>query len=183
MLYFISSSKNKFIEAKAIIPELEQLAVDLPEIQSLDPHEVIKAKLETASIHIRPHIEVQPQCVVVEDTSLYLDALNGKLPGVFTKWFEKALGVEGIAKLALKNPNARAVCMIGYAHSNGEVKFFEGEMPGTIVPPRGKRDFGFDAIFQPTGYDQTFGEMDLATKNLISHRKQAFEKLKKYLYS
>jgi len=177
MLYFVSSSKNKFAEAKAIIPELEQVEISLEEIQSLDPHEIIKAKLDTAS---RISIKTKPWEIIVDDTSLYLDALNGKLPGPFTKWFEQAIGVEGIAELAKGNNKARAVCLIGYQDEKG-AQFFEGTLEGVIVPPRGKRGFGFDAIFQPDGFNQTFGEMDLATKNLISHRRKAFEKLKQYL--
>jgi XTP/dITP diphosphohydrolase len=53
-----------------------------------------------------------------------------------------------------------------------------GKIDGTIVwPPRGDRGFGYDPIFVPDGYTETFGEMDPVIKNEMSHRMRAFEKL------
>jgi XTP/dITP diphosphohydrolase len=55
----------------------------------------------------------------------------------------------------------------------------EGRVDGTLTfPPRGTRGFGYDPIFIPEGHDQTFGEMDPAFKDSISHRARAFEKLR-----
>lgn len=51
---------------------------------------------------------------------------------------------------------------------------------GIIVAPRGPRDFGWDPIFQPIGYDQTYAELPKATKNGISHRFRAVDKLRDY---
>ena len=63
-----------------------------------------------------------------------------------------------------------------------EVKIFEGRTAGQIVnPPRGKRDFGWDPVFQPDGFDQTYAEMESQTKNRISHRGRALDKLKQFL--
>ena len=71
--------------------------------------------------------------------------------------------------------------MFGYSEGAGEeVKVFEGKTLGTIVKPRGKRDFGWDPVFQPNGFDQTYAELDSAVKNSISHRGRALEKLKAY---
>ncbi len=69
-----------------------------------------------------------------------------------------------------------------YYQGNGEeVKVFEGRTEGTIVsPPRGPRNFGWDPIFQPDGYTQTYAEIDSAIKNSISHRGKALNKLKDY---
>ena len=64
---------------------------------------------------------------------------------------------------------------------NSKIHFFEGEIKGTIVNPRGKTDFGWDPIFQPNGHKKTFGEMTKEEKNKISHRKVAVEKLKEHL--
>ena len=58
---------------------------------------------------------------------------------------------------------------------------FEGKTAGQIVnPPRGTRDFGWDPVFQPDGYQQTYAEMDSETKNSISHRGKALDKLKQF---
>ena len=53
-----------------------------------------------------------------------------------------------------------------------------GKTPGCIVEPRGPRDFGWDPCFLPDDFDQTYAEMDMATKNKISHRGRALEALR-----
>src|SRR3989344_3572463 len=128
-LDFITGNKNKYEEVKAIIPHIEQLHLELPEIQSRDAHEIIKAKLSEASKH-------HSGAYIVEDTSLYLECLNG-LPGPLIKWFEKAIGNEGIAQLAEKLGNTRseAKTIIGYCHGS-HIDYFEGTMQGNVVKPR-----------------------------------------------
>ena len=61
------------------------------------------------------------------------------------------------------------------------MKPYTGEVEGTIVPPRGDKNFGWDSIFQPLGSKKTFGEMTLKEKNQYSHRAEALKKLKHYL--
>ena len=82
-LYFITGSKGKFTEVQFIIPNLKQLNIDLPEIQELDARKIIEAKLQSAFEHHAGEF-------IVEDTSLYLDCLNG-LPGPLIKWFIKTI--------------------------------------------------------------------------------------------
>ena len=61
---------------------------------------------------------------------------------------------------------------------NGKAELFEGRVFGTLTwPPRGARGFGYDPIFVPEGYKETFGEMEPSLKDSISHRARAFEKL------
>ncbi len=177
MLYFITSNQEKFSEIKSIIPEVEQLDIDLPELQGIDPRKIIKAKLLEALKHARAEL-------IVEDTSLCLECLNG-LPGPLIKWFEKSLGNEALAKIAEKlgNNKAEAIVVIGYAKNSEEIYFFEGKIKGHIVNPRGENGFGWDAIFMPEGYDITFGEMDREEKNKFSMRKIAATKLKELIES
>jgi|TARA_B110000967_G_scaffold151405_1_gene155459 inosine triphosphate pyrophosphatase len=59
--------------------------------------------------------------------------------------------------------------------------FFEGKLKGLIVEPRGPRNFGWDAIFQATGQQQTFGEMSAEEKNRISPRRKAADEFKQFL--
>ena len=171
-LYFITGSKDKFAELQGVVGNLEQLDIDLPEIQEIDAHKIIAAKLTEA----RKHHE---GAFIVEDTSLYLDALNG-LPGPLIKWFMKTVGNEGLHKLALSlsNSGARAVTIVGYADENGEVSYFEGSFAGTVVGPRGDNGFGWDPLFKPEGSDKTFAEMSAEEKNKFSMRRVAAEKLK-----
>jgi non-canonical purine NTP pyrophosphatase (RdgB/HAM1 family) len=175
MIYFITGNKNKFEEVKSILPDTQQLDIDLPEIQEMDAHKIIKAKLEEAQKHQKGEF-------IVEDNSLYLEAMNG-LPGPFIKWFLKTIGKEGLYKLAetFGNYKAEAKVVIGYSDPSGNVEFFEGTTKGTIVSPRGEGGFGWDAIFQPEGFAKTFSEMDISEKNEISMRRIATQKLKDFL--
>lgn len=171
MIKFITGNKGKLDEATTILGEVEGLDIDLVEIQEIDPHKIIRAKLEEAQ-------KTEKGEFIVEDTSLYLDALNG-LPGPLIKWFLKLLGNEGLYNIwaRLNNYNAEAKTLIGYCNKRGEIKFFEGATKGTISVPKGE-GFGWDPIFTPEGQDKTFGEMSSEEKNQISMRKIALEKLK-----
>jgi len=174
-LHFVTSSKEKFEEAQLVLPNLEFYPLDLPEIQEIDARAIIEAKLKEAILHHQGQF-------VVEDTSLYCDALKG-LPGPLAKWFGKTIGFAGLATLVEKlgNPCAQAKTIIGYAKNPEELCFFEGVVKGTIVPSRGQTGFGWDSIFRPEGSQKTFGEMTRDEKNAISMRKIAFEKLKTFL--
>ena len=80
---------------------------------------------------------------------------------------------------------ATAVCTFAYC-AGGEkddVILFRGETPGTIVEPRGPRDFGWDPCFEPEGFDKTYAELDKDVKNGISHRFRALEKLREHFES
>lgn len=175
MIYFITSNINKFLEAKAIIPELEQLSLDLPEVQELDPKLIIEEKLKEA---FKSHSGE----FIVEDTSLYLDCLNG-FPGPLIKWMLKSISAEGIFNLVNlhKNNGASAKTIVGYSDGKN-IFFFEGEIKGKIVAPKGNSGFGWDTIFMPSGF-KTFAEMSKEEKNKISMRKQAFNQLKEFLDS
>src|SRR3990167_11518417 len=174
-LYFQTGNKGKLVEAKAIVPHIEGLDIDLPEIQELDAHKIIQAKLQAAFAH-------QSGEFVVEDTSLYFEGLNG-LPGPLVKWLLKTVDNEGLYKIAqaFGVNKATAKTVVGYAKDPQNVQFFEGKVEGEIVKPRGDKGFGFDPVFQPDGYTQTFAEMGAEQKNKISMRKVAFEKLRDYL--
>lgn len=174
-MYFITGNQNKLKEIQAILPNVEQLDIDLPEIQELDAKEIIREKLLEAYRHKDGEF-------IVEDTSLYFDCLNG-LPGPLIKWFLKQLGNAGLAELVAKyaTDRAEAKTLIGYAKSRDEVYFFEGTIKGRIVPPRGETSFGWDPIFMPDGHDVTFAEMSQDEKNRISMRRNAVMQLKEFL--
>jgi len=175
MLYFITGNSNKFKEISAVIPNLEQLELDLEEIQSLDPKVVIEHKLaQAAAVHNGEFI--------IEDTNLELACLNG-LPGTFIRWFEKTIGIEGLASLAMKHEDRSAIARvtIGYRDPEGNTHYFTGELEGDIVPPRGTEKWGWNPIFQPKGEDRTFAEMTIEEKNRISMRGIATRKLAAHL--
>jgi non-canonical purine NTP pyrophosphatase (RdgB/HAM1 family) len=174
-LYFITSNKNKFSEASNIIPGIKQLDIDLPEIQEIDAGKIIRAKLLEALKHKKGEF-------IVEDTSLYLDCLNG-LPGPLIKWFMETIGNQGIYELANKyrNYQAEAITIVGYAKNKNNIKFFKGRLKGKIVRPIHKTSFGWDPIFQPQGHKKNFAQMSREEKNKISMRKKALNKLSKHI--
>ncbi len=173
-LLFITSNKGKLREIQALIPDVQSIDLDLPEIQEIDPHKVIAAKLVEAQ-------KYRSCAFLVEDTSLSLDGMGG-LPGPLAKWFVRSIGVDGIYALS-KTFGARATArtIIGYADENNEMLFFEGSLSGLVVPPNGKDGFGWDAIFQPESSSKTFAEMTAAEKNQFSMRKIAAEGLRRHL--
>lgn len=173
-IIFLTGNKGKFDEAKQIISDLVQHDVDLTEIQGIDPKAIISHKLEEAKKVLQGNL-------IVEDTSLYLDCLNG-LPGPLIKWFMKTIGNDGLVKIAEAFGNNKAVAkvVLGLGKEDGSAEFFEGSIDGVIVKPRGDNGFGWDPIFQPAAFGKTFAEMTMEEKNKISMRKQAFQKLKDY---
>ncbi len=177
MLKFITGNNDKVNEFRGILPEveIEQLSIDIPEIQSMDPKEIILGKLDFASKHYEG-------AFVVEDVSLGLQALNG-FPGPLIKWLEKSVSLEDFARLANSLGNNRAEHKITYGLSvpGQPVKFFEGITWGQIVAPRGTGDFGWGPTFIPDGSEQTYGEMGPQGKYQYSPRKKALELLKQHL--
>ncbi len=175
-LFFITGNEHKMNEVKSMLPGVQQLDVDVPEIQSLDSKEVIVAKLQAAKV-LRPN-----DAFMVEDTSLVFECL-GQLPGPLIKWFVSSLGREKLAQLALQGDSQRAVAktMVGYAAKDQEPLFFEGVVEGTIVAPKGDSGFGWDPIFVPDGYEETFAQLGQEVKNKLSMRRKAVEQLKNHL--
>lgn len=175
MLYFITGSTNKFSEVKSILSNVEQLDIDLPEIQEIDAKKIIENKLHEAKKYHDGEF-------IVEDTSLYLDCLNG-LPGPLIKWFLKTIGNQGLFQITqkLENSSAQAKTIIGYSNSEGEINFFEGILTGKIVSPVGENGFGWDNIFMPNDHEKTFAQMTIEEKNEISMRRNAVNKLKEFL--
>lgn len=174
-LAFITGNQGKLTELQAIIPDVTGLDVDLPEIQEIDAHKIIAAKLEEARKH-------HDGALIAEDTSLYLNAMNG-LPGPLIKWFLKTIGLDGLYRLSQSfgDTSAYAQTIIGFIDESGKVSFFDGRIDGMIVAPRGGSGFGWDTIFQPAGHTKTFGEMTSEEKNELSMRRLAAEKLKAHL--
>ena len=154
---------------------MESVSIDLPEIQSLDLVEILRAKAREAWRRVeRP--------LVVEETGLSLGALGG-FPGPLVKWMLDAVGPEGIAKagLALGDPRVTAHCAVLYLGSAREV-IGEGATQGRLVlPPRGENGFGWDPVFVPEGEQRTYGELSAVEKDRLGHRGRAWRDLARRL--
>ena len=138
-------------------------------------------------------------CLLADDSGLEVDALNGA-PGVLSARFAAAKTSDGNAKdeqnnaklLALMQtvPNekrtARFRCVLALLQNPGAnktaIRFFTGTCEGQIAKnPQGQNGFGYDPLFLPAGYNQSFGELSAGVKNRISHRSLALAKLAAYL--
>jgi len=169
-----NEGKAKQIERVLGVP-ITHSGLDLTEVQTLDIKEVVEAKAREA-------FRILNASVVVDDTGVYIDELNG-LPGTFAKWFEIAIGLEGVCRLADPFPGrkGKVVCALVYFDGT-EFASFVGETTGSIAEhPRGGRGFGFDIIFIPEGSDLTWGEMSVEEQDQSSARRKAVEGLKQYL--
>jgi XTP/dITP diphosphohydrolase len=126
---------------------------------------------------------------LADDSGLEVDGLGGA-PGVYTAdWAETGSGRnfgfamervhrELVAAGAPEPWLARFRCALVLAWPDGHEEVFEGRAEGRIVwPGRGDRGHGYDPVFQPEGFAQTFGEMDRWEKNRMSHRGAAFKRL------
>eukprot|EP01038_Epipyxis_sp_PR26KG_P010505 gene10505-14117_t len=177
---FVTGNKKKLEEVIAIfgysLPfTLVSQKIDLPELQG-DPVEVSIEKCKLA-------VEKVGGPVLVEDTSLCFNALGG-LPGIYIKWFLEKIGHEGLNNLLVAYPDksAYAQCIFSFCAGPGyEPIAFIGKTDGHIVPARGPLDFGWDPVFQPLGFDQTYAEMPKEVKNTLSHRYRSLENVKIYL--
>jgi XTP/dITP diphosphohydrolase len=121
-----------------------------------------------------------------DDSGLEVAALNGA-PGIHAARWGGPTRDFGLAMQRVHREmeatgtderRANFICALALAEPGGTTQTFEGKVFGTIVwPPRGGRGFGYDPIFVPEGYTQTFGEMEREFKNRLSHRMRAFEQL------
>jgi XTP/dITP diphosphohydrolase len=130
-----------------------------------------------------------------DDTGLEVEALNGA-PGVYSARYagplfqfgtEKNRSLANIQKLLSSleshpNKRARFRTVIALISDSGKEFLFEGIVNGSIINDlRGSDGFGYDPVFVPDGYSQTFAEMPLSEKNKISHRARAFKNLRDFL--
>ncbi|WP_375260292.1 RdgB/HAM1 family non-canonical purine NTP pyrophosphatase [Palleronia sp.] len=145
--------------------------------------------VENARIKAHAAAKATGMPALADDSGIEIDALNGA-PGVHTAdWAETPRGRDfvmamkrvhnALVETGAEEPwRARFCCTLVLAWPDGEDMVFPGKMEGRIVwPMRGEQGHGYDPIFLPEGYEQTFGEMDRWEKNRISHRADAFAKL------
>jgi XTP/dITP diphosphohydrolase len=156
------------------------------------PEETGRTFEENATLKAIAASKKLPSLVVADDSGLEVEALGGA-PGIFSARYagENAGDVPNVNKLlrelqkrnvATETRSARFRCVIVLAQNGKVLGRFEGVVEGKIVdPPRGSGGFGYDPIFEPKGFDQTFAEMTAESKNKISHRGQAIAALRKAL--
>lgn len=123
--------------------------------------------------------------VLADDSGLEVDALQGQ-PGIYSARFAGEAAndnqnnrklLELMKEVPWEKRTARFRCVIAVANANNWLEMVEGVCEGRIgFEPRGEGGFGYDPLFIPEGYDQTFAELSAEVKNAISHRGRALKK-------
>jgi len=156
-----------------------------------EPDETESTFVGNALLKARHAADLSGLPAIADDSGLSVKALNGA-PGIFSaRWagpskdFPMAMAKveERLEQTGSDDRSAWFTSALAVAWPNGPAMVVEGRIDGTLVfPGRGTRGFGYDPIFLPEGESLTFGEMEPAAKDALSHRARAFAKLKAALF-
>lgn len=185
MLKLLLASRNagKIREYAALMPHVEFLpwpegAPDIPEDGAFFQDNALQ-KVSFALAWWKVHRQEAVDGVLADDSGLCVDALWGG-PGVLSARFAKGLDQDRKNRklLNMMPPgaarSARFVCVLAFAPFHGDPFMESGSVEGKIaLEPSGHQGFGFDPIFIPEGFDQTFGQLPDGIKHQLSHRGRA----------
>ncbi len=171
----------------AEILENRFVLVSAGELGLAEPDETETTFVGNALLKARAAAQASGLVALADDSGLSVAALEGS-PGIYSaRWAGPAKDFT----MAMKKVEARLeeahaddfsawfTSALAVAWPDGPAVVVEGRVDGVLTfPPRGDRGFGYDPIFVPEGHAQTFGEMDPAAKDAMSHRARAFAKLK-----
>ena len=187
-----TNNAGKIKELKELLAEFPIALGGLGDFENIvEPEETGATFAENAELKATSYA-LQTGCwTLSDDSGLEVEALNGA-PGVYSARYggKAATDAERIGKLlgelaatGDEPRRARFVCVMALADETGAIRFAaEGTCNGRIAArPAGANGFGYDPIFVPDGFDQTFGELSSDTKGKISHRARAIRKIMRYL--
>ena len=186
-LVFASNNKNKILELQNMLPETITI-LSLESIGCIEEIPETAATIEGNAIQKANYItEKYGYDCFADDTGLEVDSLNGE-PGVFSARYagEQRNADDNMNKLleALldkNNRNAQFKTVIAL-NLNGKQYLFTGIAKGQITLEKtGNQGFGYDPIFKPEGFTETFAQLSLNLKNKISHRGKATQQLIQFL--
>ena len=152
-----------------------------------EPEETEQTFEGNALVKARAAARASGLIALADDSGLSVAALGGA-PGIFSaRWagpdrdFGRAMALvqQRLAESESDDPAAWFTSALAVAWPDGPAVTVEGRVDGRLTfPPRGDKGFGYDPIFLPEGHERTFGEMEEAEKETLSHRARAFAKLK-----
>ena len=187
-LVFATNNAHKLEEIRAILGD----TMHVLSLNDINCHEDIPETADTlegnAALKAEYIFNHYGKDCFADDTGLEVEALNGE-PGIYSARYAGGDGHDSEANMTKllanmedkENRKARfrtAICLI----EGGEKHFFDGIVNGEIIRTRrGGEGFGYDPIFMPEGYTETFAEMGNDEKNKVSHRARAVAKLCEYL--
>lgn len=193
-----SHNKGKLVEIAQLIAPFGFEAKSAAEYNLPEPEETGTTFEENAYIKAFAAASATGLPALSDDSGLEVDALDGA-PGVYTAdWatlpeggrdFAMAMRIteEKLAESGATTPEKRVgrfVSVLCLCWPDGHAEYFRGEVEGKLIwPPRGEKGFGYDPVFQPDGFDVTFGEMEPEEKKgkdePLSHRARSFAKFVK----
>lgn len=185
-IIFATHNLHKTEEVRAILGNRYQIR-NLPELGCPDIPETADTLMGNALQKAQYVVDHYHLNCFADDTGLEVEAL-GNQPGVYSARYagEGCSYQDNVRKLLaeMRDMANRKACFktVVALLLDGKQYFFEGRVDGIILPEqRGTDGFGYDPVFLPDGFSQTFAEMDAATKNSISHRGRAMRKLAAFL--
>ncbi|HUH50107.1 MAG TPA: RdgB/HAM1 family non-canonical purine NTP pyrophosphatase [Mycoplana sp.] len=194
-----SHNAGKIREIRDLIGPLGFTAKSAADLNFIEPDETGTTFEENAAIKALASAKAAGLPALSDDSGLVIDALDGA-PGVYTaNWAEKedgsrdfSMAMEKVERALVEkgaetsaDRTARFVSVLCLAWPDGHTELFRGEIEGTVIwPPRGGQGFGYDPVFQPEGFETTFGEMSAEEKHgwkpgdaeALSHRARAFKR-------
>ena len=188
-IFFFTGNKNKYSEIKGLLKTTNLKIYTLNNFKNLrEPIESGKSFAENAKIKSDfGFIKTNIPCFA-DDSGICIKALNYK-PGIFSKRYLNKFNSNKVCFNKIINQVEKSGEQAAFFKTSisltirlGITVCFEGIVRGKISNKVcGKNGFGYDPIFIPNGYSKTFAEMDIKTKNLISHRSIAMKKLVNFL--
>lgn len=178
-IYFVTTNAGKVREAEHLFREyfdVEQINMSYPELQDNDLSKI-------AAYGAKYCAEELKKPVIVEDSGLFIDALNG-FPGPYSSYVQKTIGNKGILKLMQNVENRRAEfrSVIGYCAPGEQATTFMGNWWGEILTEEvGSNGFGYDPIFSYRRFP--VGEMTVEQKNEVSHRRRSILQFREWYLS
>lgn len=183
-LIVASHNAGKIAEIKTLLAPLKIEVQSAAELRLGDVEETGTTFEENAKIKANTLSLMCGLPCLADDSGLCVDALDGR-PGVYSaryapdRDFKEGMKMllDEMEKSGSDNRKAHFSCCLALACPNQKTKVFEGRVDGSISKkPKGSNGFGYDPIFIPEGFEQTFAELGDDVKNKISHRRRALEK-------
>ena len=185
-LVIATHNKGKFREIQALFYGFDFRVISAGSLGLAEPEETETSFWGNALLKARTAATTAKLPALADDSGLVVAALDGA-PGIYSaRWaapngdFDKAMQRvhDELIQANTDDMSAYFVCALALVWPDGDEISVEGRLAGQITwPPRGKFGFGYDAIFQPNGHSQSFGEMKPVAKHAISHRADAFAQL------